>query len=361
VTENKDRLDTLLLLTRKINARYALSLKKQVFIRHMTIAINQENTMLEPKRFILTLLIGVFLACGWAHAEDYNGTFLITGSDGTITLTLLQDESGDVSGKMSDGFTSLTLEGELVPPGISGDATSDDGQEMGFAAKFEADCNLYLKIFPYDESDNPNYSAAKTLIFARQGTAPAGQTGQTARGAAASGGEVATTREVYINRVKLDNATLQALETQYRIPIQNGRFWYDANCGAWGVEGGPTAGFIYPALNLPGPMPVDISRGGTGIFINGREIHPLDQMALQQIFGSTIPGRYWLDAQGNLGPVGGGAIANLAAAIATSRGGKSGSVTHGYGKGYGSRGTVGGGMYSGRTATGKSVLWYPGM
>ena len=106
---------------------------------------------------------------------------------------------------------------------------------------------------------------------------------------------------------------------------------------------------------------MDISQGGTGIFINGREIHPMDQMALQQIFGTTIPGRYWLDAQGNLGPEGGGAIANLAAAISASRGGQSGSVTHGYGKGYGSRGTVAGGMYSGRTATGKSVLWYPGM
>jgi len=36
------------------------------------------------------------------------------------------------------------------------------------------------------------------------------------------------------------------------------------------------------------------------------------------------------------------------------------SVTHGYGTS-GARGTVGGGMYSGRTATGKSVFWYPGM
>jgi hypothetical protein len=311
--------------------------------------------MLEKKRIILTLLIGIFTGYGWAHAEKFNGTFLISGPDGTITLTLHQDESGDVSGKMSDGSMFLILEGELDAHGIRGDATGDDGQELGFAANFMADGKLNLKIFPYDESDNPDFSAAKTLIFTRQGAT------QTAPGAAASGGEVATTREVYINRVKLDDATLQALETRYKIPIQNGRFWYDATCGAWGVEGGPTAGFIYPALNLPGPMPVDISLGGTGIFINGREIHPLDRMAFQKIFGATIPGRYWLDARGNLGPEGGRAIANLAAAISASRGGQSGSVTHGYGKGYGSRGTVGGGMYSGRTATGKSVLWYPGM
>jgi len=313
------------------------------------------------KRFVLTLLIGVFAACGGAQAEDYNGRFVISGPDGSITLMLDQDESGDVSGEMRDGFMSLKLEGELKAPGISGDATSGDGQELGFVANFEADGNLYLKIFPYEESDNPDYSVEKTLIFARQGPAPAGQAAQTAGRAAASGRAVATTREVYINCVKLDDATAQALGTRYKIPIQNGRYWYDATCGAWGVEGGPTAGFIYPGLKFPGPMPVNISQGGTGIFINGREIHPLDQMALQQIFGTTIPGRYWLDAQGNLGPEGGGAIANLAAAIQASKAGQSGSVTSGYGKAYGSRGTVGGGMYSGRTATGKSVLWSPGM
>lgn len=51
------------------------------------------------------------------------------------------------------------------------------------------------------------------------------------------------------------------------------------------------------------------------------------------------------------------AIANLASAIQQARG----SVTHGYDSTYGARGTVAGGMYSGRTATGKSVFWYPGM
>jgi len=328
---------------------------------HMTITERQENAMPGTKRFILTLLIGIFGACGWAHAADYNGRFMVSGPGGTIHLTLDQDESGDVSGEMADGFTFLNLEGKREGPGISGKATSDDGEELGFVAKFEADGNLYLKFFAYDESDNPDYSAANTLIFARQSPQQNGQGAQTTGSGAASGGEVRTKREVYINRVRLDEATLTAMEAQYGIPIQEGRYWYDVICGAWGVEGGPSAGFMYPRLNLPGPMPVDISRGGTGIFINGREIHPQDHMALQQIFGTTIPGRYWLDARGNLGLEGGGAIANLAAAIEASRGGQSGSVTHGYDKGYGSRGTVGGGMYSGRTATGKSVLWYPGM
>ncbi len=170
-------------------------------------------------------------------------------------------------------------------------------------------------------------------------------------------GDNEITREVYINRVQLDSAFVLAVESEYQTSIEDGRYWYDAACGAWGVEGGPTAGFLAAGLELPGPMPADISGGGTGIFINGREVHVLDNQALQQIFGQTIPGRYWLDAFGNLGPEGGPAIINLAAAIQNSRE----SITHGYDNPSGARGTLAGGMYSGRTATGKSVFWYPGM
>jgi hypothetical protein len=91
-------------------------------------------------------------------------------------------------------------------------------------------------------------------------------------------------------------------------------------------------------------------------------VHVLDYQALVNLFGSAPAGRYWLDAQWNLGPDGGQAIVNLASAIQAATAAESGgSVTHGYGQGYGARGTVAGGMYSGRTASGKSVFWYPGM
>ena len=174
-----------------------------------------------------------------------------------------------------------------------------------------------------------------------------------------TGGE----REVYINTVKLEEEKLKALEEAYGTTIENGRYWYDRLCGAWGVEEGPTAGFIMAGLDLPGPMPADISGGGTGIFINGREIHPLDQLGLQQLFGVTYTGQYWLDAQGNLGVEGGPVLVNIVYAIlAAQRARQGGSVTHGYGSGGGARGTLSGsGMYSGRSASGKSIFWYPGM
>lgn len=166
---------------------------------------------------------------------------------------------------------------------------------------------------------------------------------------------------ITVNRVPLSSELRQALEYQYQVQIEAGDYWYDHICGAWGVEGGPTAGFIAAGLNLPGPMPADVSGGGTGIFINGREIHPLDQRGLQQLFGITYAGRYWLDAAGNLGFENGPFIVNIVAAIQQAQMQSGGSTTHGYGGAGGARGTAGGGMYSGTTATGKSVFWYPGM
>lgn len=172
-------------------------------------------------------------------------------------------------------------------------------------------------------------------------------------------------RNIYVNGIKVDDDVLQAIESGSHVPIAEGRYWYDNQCGAWGIEGGLAAGFIYSGLPFPGPMPADISGGGTGIFINGREIHPLDQQALMQLFGVTYQGNFWMDAQGNLGYVGGPPIANIfQAAQAKQAGGRAsgGSATHGYDSTNGGRGTsAGGGMYSGRTASGKSVFWYPGM
>ncbi len=92
---------------------------------------------------------------------------------------------------------------------------------------------------------------------------------------------------------------------------------------------------MMPGLDLPGPMPVNISGGGTNIFINGREIHPWDQLAIYQLLGDTYPGRYQLDAQGNLSVEGGAFLVNLVQASQRSSGGGQGGLTSGSG------GTVG--------------------
>jgi hypothetical protein len=73
---------------------------------------------------------------------------------------------------------------------------------------------------------------------------------------------------------------------------------------------------LLPAgLDLGGPLPASASGGGdgrlTGVFINGRELHPADVAGLRQLVGQVWPGRWFVDAQGNYGPAGGPVWGNL--------------------------------------------------
>jgi hypothetical protein len=125
----------------------------------------------------------------------------------------------------------------------------------------------------------------------------------------------AQTRRVIINGVQLSDQELAATG----VPIPDGAYWYDAVCGAWGYQGGPCAGFTAPGLRVGGPLRADASNGNTGVFVNGRHLHMQDVMALQRL-GPVLPGRYWVDAQGNCGFEGGPAFVNLRAAAAQAGG-----------------------------------------
>jgi hypothetical protein len=117
-------------------------------------------------------------------------------------------------------------------------------------------------------------------------------------------------RQVVVNRVRISDRDLQQFEQRWNTRVQNGNYWYDRLTGAWGLEGGPTAGWISPGLGLGGPLRADASGGNTGVFINGRELHLMDVQALMQIV-QVQRGRWWMDAQGNFGPEGGPVWGNL--------------------------------------------------
>lgn len=112
-----------------------------------------------------------------------------------------------------------------------------------------------------------------------------------------------------VNAQALTNDELQSLR-RLGVQAQPGRYWYDAVSGAWGFERGPTAGFIAAGLRLGGALRPDASGGGTGVFINGRELHPFDVIGLSQIV-QVIPGRWWVNALGFFGPEGGPVWGNL--------------------------------------------------
>jgi hypothetical protein len=120
----------------------------------------------------------------------------------------------------------------------------------------------------------------------------------------------AQTRRVLVNSVRLPDAEVQGLERQYRISLADGDYWYDKSSGAWGKRGGPTVGFTLPGLQVGGPLRADASAGNTGVFINGRQLHQNDVMALMQL-GPVYQGRYWMDGQGYFGVEGGPALGNL--------------------------------------------------
>ncbi len=122
----------------------------------------------------------------------------------------------------------------------------------------------------------------------------------------------ASAADVIVNGAPVDDSTRQTLENAYRTRILPGRYWYDGVSGAWGIEGGPAAGQIVPGLKLGGPLRSDASGGGTGVFVNGRELHPLDVAKLRQCV-PVIPGRYWVLASGVGGIEGGPPQFNLAA------------------------------------------------
>jgi hypothetical protein len=172
------------------------------------------------------------------------------------------------------------------------------------------------------------------------------------------------TRSVVINAVRLSDQAVHALEQAYRTRIQDGNYWYDRRTGAWGGEGGPTVGFVLAGLNIGGHLRADASKGDTGVFVNGRELHRLDVLGLMQIT-PVYRGRYWVDAQGNGGYEGGPAFFNLvqlARAAASRRGGAGGGPWSYNSKYFGSVGGDGQGFlfYSGKDAAGNSYSYFPG-
>jgi len=294
-------------------------------------------------RNVIVLLL--LLSGPTVFAQSYTGTYTIESPEGRIVLSLQQEATGLVQGLLRANGYDYAVKGGAEPPGISGTVTGMDGA-MGFVAQHQGDL-LYFKLFGYDAFTQPDYANAQTLVFARQDTE--------APQAVSPEAPASSTEAVVINGTPLSPARVQALEQRYGTRVPAGNFWYDVNCGAWGVAGGPTLGFIMPGLDLPGPMPADISGGETNIFINGREIHPLDQQGLQQMLGVTYPGRYWLDAQGNLGVEGGMVLVNLLQVSQRATGSK-GGLYSGMGGTVGVDGS-GGVLFYSRNASGGYNSW----
>ncbi len=118
---------------------------------------------------------------------------------------------------------------------------------------------------------------------------------------------------IFVNGAELEKHQGRALIILYgQIPA--GNYWYDPISGLWGEIGGPSKGQFLPHMGLGGDLDPQASGGGTGIYVNGREIHALELNNLQERYGEIQPGRYWMNARLVGGREGEPAIFNLNAA-----------------------------------------------
>lgn len=143
------------------------------------------------------------------------------------------------------------------------------------------------------------------VLFAMLVSACSGEPSSTGESSGPSTTPTASSaRAVVVNGNRLDPKSLADLDRAARTSVPDGDYWYDARSGACGANGGPTAALLPAGLQFGAALRADASGGGqgltTGVFVNGRELHLADCVALSRV-GGILPGRYWLDANGNWG------------------------------------------------------------
>jgi hypothetical protein len=248
------------------------------------------------------------IAVGQATAGTVGGRY-VGVEEPSMTLTVDEVADGHITGRLTDGSTTMPLDGRRQGEGYVG-SLGQGAEALPFTARAQGE-RLLLTVGPEGESE--------LITFARSGSAAAANNpaGTTAPGGGA----------VVINGTTLSPADLTRVQRAYQIRIPPGDYWYDKVLGAWGGRGGPTMGFITPGLDLGGALQADASGGGTNVAVNGRVLHPYDLLALQQIAGPIVPGRYFITANGLAGLEGGPPLWNLAALAAQSRAQGGGSNT----------------------------------
>ena len=267
-------------------------------------------------RHSIYLVLFTLLLASCVQAGDFSGTYSMPGEFGPVFVVLSQESSGAVSGSLPGGGMALVLAGTADQQGGISGTVSQQGVGMRFEAALDGDL-LHFTLIEQDPSGAAQQGVSQTLVFTKHPadlqSSPTVRPGTPPRtvepGAPPQAGE--SERRVVINGEKLGGEQLASLERTYNVRIQSGSYWYDKRCGAWGMEGGPASGIIPAGLDTGGPLREDASNGTTAVYINGRRLHAYDLLVLQQLLGTVLPGRYWLDEMGNAGVEGGPAMYNL--------------------------------------------------
>lgn len=237
-------------------------------------------------RSLLGAVLMVTLLVAGARAAEFSGRYHSVTEDGVTELELHESDPGRYEG-------TLTLEGYRVSIAavvrgeeLVGELRAGDEEIHSFKAHAAAGKLLLL----FDDGEYISLSPGPPPAAAAERYQPPSPR-------ISINGEVMSTRQI-------------RQLAQYGIQAEAGDYWYDPVCGAWGIWGGPTAGFVQAQIPSP-PLPANASNGTTGVFVNGRNITVSEHGYLQALARSSIPpGQYWLDAMGNAGLLGGPALIN---------------------------------------------------
>ena len=271
---------------------------------------------------------------GIAHADPFVGQFNGQADGDNYRLTLNKTGDGTYRGIIDVEGQKVGLKGRLRGQELVGEIDEGDGEVYQFVARVLDGGALF-----FEDEDG------ESVLFRPGGGAPAGlpapvpaqaqaQGGGPWGGAPQSGNPVqgfplqqqgypqqGLQQQQAGSRIVINGYTLTAQDVaQLRasgIQVQLGQYWYDSVNGAWGYWGRPTMGFL--AAGIPSaPLQPNSSNGNTQVFINGRNLPVQDLIALQQLTGPLMPGRYFIDQMGNAGVEGGPPLINLVQAMGQS-------------------------------------------
>lgn len=154
---------------------------------------------------------------------------------------------------------------------------------------------------------------------------PAGQPPGNPAPQAAPGAAPAPSGPVSVNGKPLSPAEVQSLSATIGGTPAAGEYWYDAVSGLWGLMAHGAGGVIRAGLSFP-PLARDVSKGATGILVNGREITSAEAAYMIRVLGGNpqapeqYRGSYSLDASGNVVRSDGRAMGNIVQASKAAAG-----------------------------------------
>jgi len=259
-------------------------------------------------RFLFTVLVSVACcAAASAASPNFAGTYVGHAESGACTMTLTAGSDGTIRGVLAQPGGTERFLGTVNGEELVGATQPDDPAER-------AEIHLHFEGGHLILEALVSNGAPLRMEFTRQGALSTARPAQMRSATAvavkpkrpSAVGKIASTvaayPPVFINGVRLTDDLLRTMEQQYRMRIPAGRYWYDRQCGAWGLQGGRTLGFTLAGVAIGGPIHSDASNGHTGVFINGRQLPTADVRVLAQIIAQPVRrGRYWVDAAGNTG------------------------------------------------------------